>query len=100
MLEIYEKMDLYALLETIEANLSMNIESIYLITKELIGTEEVHDIGFLKEKLKVQIETYLKTIVKNISNYIKNTDKIYNPFIQPLINLDRKKITNYLEKAI
>ena len=100
MKERLKKMDLHALLETIQANLAFNIDSIYSQAKELIGNEKEHNLGWKKEDLKRQIEGYLKTIIQNITNYIEKSYKSYNPFIQPHINLVKKSITNYLEEAI
>jgi RNAse (barnase) inhibitor barstar len=70
MKEIYERMNLHALLETIQANLAFNIDSMYSQAKELIGTEKEHNLGHLKELLKGQIEGYLKIVVKNIRQKI------------------------------
>ncbi len=101
MIEIYKKMDLHALLETIQANLAINIDSIYEKANSLIGTGKIHNLGTMKEKLKGKIETYIKTVVHNVIHHLKNEDvNKYNPFIQPVLNEFKNKQVKYLEKAI
>jgi len=100
MIDVYKEMDLHALLETIQANLTMNIDSMYQDAKELIGEKKEHNLGWKKEQIKIQIEGYLKIVVQNISFFIKNHYKVFNPFIQPHVNNVKNQITNYLDKAI
>ena len=69
-LEEIEKVPLKELLEVIQHNLAFSIDSIYNQTKQLIGKEKEHNLGFLKEQLKGQIENYLKIVVKNIRHLI------------------------------
>ena len=59
-------MPLKELLENIQTNLTLNIDSLYSKAITLIPKDIVHDLGIYKEKLKGQIETYLKLVVKNI----------------------------------
>ena len=59
-------MPLDELLEVIQDSLEDRIDSFYDQAKELIGTEKQHNLGFLKEKLKEQIEVDLKLVVQNI----------------------------------
>ena len=66
MFEIYKKMDLYKLLETVQANLVDNIDSFYQKANSLIGIGKLHNLGFQKEQIKGQIETYFKTVIENI----------------------------------
>lgn len=59
-------MPLKELLENIQTNLTLNIDSLYIKAITLIPKDIEHDLGIYKEKLKGQIETYLKLVVKNI----------------------------------
>ncbi len=99
MIEIYEKMDLKELLEKIQFYLASNIDSIYEKAKSLIGTGKIHNLGTLKEKLKGQIETYLRIVVQNIIYHINN-EYVDDPFIEPAIEAYKEKYIKYLEKAI
>jgi len=59
-------MPLKELLENIQTNLTLNIDLLYSKAITLIPKDKEHDLGIYKEKLKGQIETYLKLVVKNI----------------------------------
>ena len=65
-------MPLDQLLETIQLNLADKIDSFYNRTKKLIGKEKEHNLGFLKEKLKGQIEIDFKIVIQNIIHYTRN----------------------------
>ena len=68
-------MDLPTVLEIIEHNLGVNIDSFYNQTKALIGkgsnyTDKIKTFTFLKGELKKQVGEYLKIVVKNIRHKI------------------------------
>jgi len=100
MIDVYKNWKLHDLLEAIQGNLAFDIDSYYNKAKELIGTDITHNLGFLKEQLKGNIETYLKGILQNVINFIEKSYNTYNPFIQPHINLVKRYITNHIEEAI
>jgi len=67
-----KEMDLKELLEKIQIYLAANIDSIYEKANSLIGVGIIHNLGTQKEKLKGQIEIYLKEVVQNIIYKIEN----------------------------
>ena len=83
-MEKYEKVPLKELLEAIQLNLGLNIDSIYkdaidgIYTSVVVDTEEAEiknqkerNLTWKKRILKEQIEKYLKTMVKNIIYHIR-----------------------------
>ena len=68
--EYIENLSVHDLLETIQANLTINIDSIYNEVIGLIDTEKERRLGWKKEELKKQIAEYLKTVVKNITHQL------------------------------
>lgn len=81
-MEKYTNVELPALLEVIETNLGINLDSIIGQATDIIGTER-NNLNFLKGELKKQIGEYLKIVVKNIRQKI-----LYQKFEDYIIEIN------------